>query len=49
MFVQYANRDINLGLDTTGEFGWITKEGRIQLIINSTDLSQEEKDLLLWE
>ena len=49
MFVNYASRDINFGMDSTGEFGWITKEGRIQLILNSTDLSEEEKSLLLWE
>ena len=43
----YAFNDINLGMDSTGKFGWITKEGRFELIINSTDLSEEEKTLLM--
>ena len=49
MCTQYATKDINLGLDSTGEFEWITKEGRIQFISNSTELSEEEKTQLLYE
>ena len=43
----YASNDINLGMDSTGEFAWITEEGRSQLINISTDLSKEEKTMLL--
>ena len=49
MCTQYATKDINLGMDFTGEFEWITKEGRLQLIVNSTELSEEEKAQLLLE
>ena len=45
----YLLNDINLGMDSTGDFGWITKEGRNQLIANSTDLSTEEKAKLLLD
>ena len=47
MMVYFATRDINLGMDSTGEWDWITNDGRISLIYNSTDLSNEEKSLLL--
>ena len=46
-FTHFATKDINLGMDTTGEWGWTTQEGRIQLINNSTDLTDEEKTILL--
>ena len=49
MCTQYATKDINLGLDSTGEFEWITKEGRLQFISNATELSEEEKAKLLLE
>ena len=45
----YASNDINLGMDSTGEFQWITKEGRYQLINISKDLSKEEKMMLLLQ
>ena len=48
-YTNFATRDINVGMDATGEWGWITKEGRFQLIRNSTDLSDEEKFILLSE
>ena len=47
MMGHFASRDINLGMDSTGEWDWITNDGRISLIYNSTDLSNEEKSLLL--
>ena len=46
MIVMFSTKDINLGMDNTGEWNWITDDGRISLIINSTDLSNEEKSLL---
>lgn len=36
-------KDVNLGADETGRNLWITDEGRISLINNSTDLTYEEK------
>ena len=47
MIASFATKDINLGMDSTGEWNWITNDGRISLINNSTDLSNEEKSLLL--
>ena len=44
---QYATNDINLGIDSTGQWEWITKEGRFRLIQNSTELSEEERAILL--
>ena len=43
----FATTDINLGLDSTGEWAWINQEGRLQLINNSIYLSDEEKAILL--
>ena len=47
MMIMFLTKDINLGMDLTGEWNWITNDGRIGLISNSTDLSIEEKSLLL--
>ena len=47
MYLMFLTKDINLGMDATGDFNWITNEGRIKLINGSTDLSYEEKLLLL--
>ena len=47
MMEMFLTKDINLGMDITGEWNWITNDGRISLISNSTDLSNEEKFLLL--
>ena len=47
MMVMFVTKDINLGMDNTGELNWTTDDGRISLIINSTDLSIKEKSLLL--
>ena len=46
MYMMFATKDINLGMDSTGEFNWITNHGRIELINSSTELSPEEKTLL---
>ena len=43
----FLTRDINMGVDLTGEFAWITQEGRVQLIRNSVDLLDDEKAMLL--
>ena len=32
IFIMFATKDINLGMDSTGEFNWITNDGRINLI-----------------
>ena len=45
----FALSDINLGMDSTGNFDWITPEGRQSLIYNSTDLTDEEKMTLLTD
>ena len=47
LFLKSFATDINLGIDRTFEFDWITKEGRLQLIQNSTEISREEKLFLL--
>ena len=47
MFIMLAQKDINMGMDKTGEYNWISTDGRIKLINGSTDLSYEEKFLLL--
>ena len=43
----FAQNDINNGLDYTFQFTWITEEGRIRFIQNATDLSDNEKSILL--
>ena len=43
----FATKDINLGMDSTGKWNWITNEGRVRLINGSTVVSNEEKALLL--
>ena len=43
----FGFNDISLGTDMTMEFGWITTEGRLRFIWNSTDLNDEEKALLV--
>ena len=45
--VHWASLDVNAGNDTTLKFRWITDDGRLQMIWNSTDLSSGEKDALL--
>ena len=45
--MDFGARDINFGLDYSGQFSWITDEGRLYLICNSSDISEDEKLLLL--
>ena len=47
MSTKFATLDINFGSDGTGEFKWITKQGWIDLVNNSTDLTNDEKAKLL--
>ena len=46
-FTTFAQNDVNVGMDTTFKFEWITKEGRIRFIQNATDISTIEKSFLL--
>ena len=39
--------DINLAMDMTTKFSWITDEGRMNFINGSTELTDEEKEHLL--
>ena len=39
----FMTNDINLGLDTSGKFEWITPEGRLSLIGNASDLTFDGK------
>ena len=41
-----ASTDINLGGDVTGQFDWITFEGRLSLINNSSNLNNDDKSIL---
>ena len=45
--LNFYMRDVNLGIDSSGKFEWITSEGRLNLILNSTDLTNEEKSIFL--
>ena len=46
-YTTFAQNDVNVGMDTTFKFEWITKEGRISFIQNATDISSAEKLFLL--
>ena len=48
IFVLMISKDINNGMDWSMSFKWITNEGRIMLICNSTDLSDVEKSTLVF-
>ena len=43
----FGLNDINVANDMTYAFTWITKEGRSELINNSTYLTDEAKSMLL--
>ena len=43
----FAQNDINNGLDYTFQFTWIAEERRIRFIQNATDISDNEKSILL--
>ena len=47
LMISYFGQDVNVGMDATGEFKWITPEGRLVLIQNSSDITKEEKLELL--
>ena len=38
----FSSHDVNFGFDSSGQFEWITPEGRLNLIHYSTDLTNEE-------
>lgn len=43
----FGMKDINYAIDHSREFLWITDEGRMNLICNSTEITDEEKSFLL--
>ena len=45
--IYFGFNDINYAMDMTGEFSWITREGRLKFISNSSDLSDYEKASIL--
>ena len=47
MSYYFAGTDINFGSDHTGSFQWITKEGWINLVNTSTEITNEEKAELI--
>ena len=46
-YTNFGLNDINMALDFTGSFEWITEEGRLKLICRADDLSQSSKDAFL--
>ena len=44
---RYSTNDINWGMDYTYDFDWITEDGRLRFIRNSTGLSDEGISYLL--
>ena len=47
MFCHFVTNDVNLGVDTSGKFEWITPEGRLNLLYNSTEISYDQKSMIL--
>ena len=47
LLLYFGLNDINMGLDMTLKFDWITLEGRMKFIYNATDLNDENKAILL--
>ena len=43
----FASLEVNLGSDSSGRFIWISPQGRLSLIQNSTELTDEEKSMFL--
>ena len=43
----FARNDVNCAMDMTLSFDWITREGRLQFIQNSSQLTDYEKNVLL--
>ena len=47
LMLYFAYNDINLAMDMTFEFSWITDEGRMNFINSSTELTDDDKESLL--
>ena len=47
LLVYFTFNDINLAMDLTTEFSWITDEGRMKFINGSTELTNDQKESLL--
>ena len=47
MSIYFATNDVNIGMDRSKSFQWISHEGWINLVNSSKDLSYEEKAELL--
>ena len=47
LMLYFAYNDINLAMDMTSEFSWITDEGRMNFINSSTELTDDDKESLL--
>ena len=45
--MNFGTRDINFGLDYSGDFLWITNDSRLSIICNSAEISDREKSDLL--
>ena len=43
----FGLKDVNSAMDMTLKFEWITSKGRSTFISNATDLSDDEKAILL--
>ena len=43
--IYFASNDVNYGLDAKGGFKWITHEGRLNLIQNTTYRDEEERSM----
>ena len=48
LMANFATNDVNLGMDSTFEFDWITAAGRARLMNISTDSSNETLNMLLF-
>ena len=48
LMANFATNDINLGMDSTWEFDWITSAGRARMLYNSTELSDDARKILLF-
>ena len=47
MAIYLTSNDVNFGIDATLTFQWISREGRANLICDSNDLTDEEKNMIL--
>lgn len=44
----FTRNDVNCAMDLTLKLEWITRDGRLDLIYNATDLTDYEKNILLF-